>query len=179
MEAMKKFSPAIFVIIIICFFLPFVNLSCAGQTVMSLTGFQLITGAEYKPEGMFNQPDLFNQQGMENTEIKEQNVEAQPMALLAIIAAAAGLLFSIFRRNFTTLICSFISLAGALFLLLLKITIDSDASSSGEGIIVVEYQFAYWFSFLLFIAGIIVHWLLYKESKSYKAISEQPAQFNG
>ena len=53
MEPLKKFSPAFYGAIVILFFLPFVNLSCGGQTIMSVTGFQLITGTEINPTGMF------------------------------------------------------------------------------------------------------------------------------
>jgi len=55
MEPLKKFSPAFYGIIILLFFLPFVNLSCSGQTIMSLSGFQLITGSEYKANSMFGE----------------------------------------------------------------------------------------------------------------------------
>ena len=53
MEPVKKFSPAFYVVIVILFFLPFVNLSCGGQTIMSVTGFQLNTGTEVNATGMF------------------------------------------------------------------------------------------------------------------------------
>ena len=53
MEPVKKFSPAIYVVIVILFFMPFVNLSCGGQTIMSISGFQLITGTEVDAQGMF------------------------------------------------------------------------------------------------------------------------------
>ena len=56
MEALKKLSPAFYGVIVLLFFLPFVNLSCSGQTIMSLSGLQLITGSEYKADGMFGQP---------------------------------------------------------------------------------------------------------------------------
>ena len=45
MQGAKKFSPVIFIFVLICFFLPFVNLSCGGQKI-SLTGIQLVIGVK-------------------------------------------------------------------------------------------------------------------------------------
>ena len=53
MESMtKKFSPAIFGIVLICFILPFVTVSCQGQKLATLTGIQLITGTTIKQPNM-------------------------------------------------------------------------------------------------------------------------------
>ena len=67
MEALKKFSPALFGLVILCFFLPFVNLSCSGQTVMTLTGFQLITGSEYSEPNMRGQ-NMFDKNNQNNAD---------------------------------------------------------------------------------------------------------------
>jgi hypothetical protein len=171
MDSIKKFSPALFVIIIFCFFLPFVNLSCGGQTVMSLTGFQLITGTEYKPAGMFGQDDMFNQKS------EKQNVDAQPLALLAMLAAVLGLILSFLKLKSTALFCAVVSVLGCLFLLLLKVNLDNDAAMSGQGmqgVIQLDYQFGYWLAFLLFILAAIVHWLIFKEPKSTVIPAETP-----
>lgn len=173
MDAVKKFSPAIYGIIIFCFVLPFVNLTCSGQTVMTLTGFQLITGADFEPN-MFNQQNMFNEHGMQNQAASNEKVESQPMALLAIIAAFLGLLFSSVKKKLTALISMIISVLGAIFLLALKINMDGDASSSGEGIVQLEYQFGYWFSFLLFIAAAVMQWMIFKEPAVVNVAAEIP-----
>ncbi len=147
MDSIKKFSPALFGVIIFCFLLPFVNITCGGQTVMSLTGFQLITGGE------------LDQENMQNQQVGSQSIEAQPLAHLALLAAVLALAIS-FIRPF---VCIIISALGGIFLLLLKFSLDGDASLKGEGVVQLEYQFGYWFSFLLFILGAVLQWAMFKE----------------
>ena len=177
MDSIKKFSPAAFVIIIVCFFLPFVNLTCSGQTVMSLTGIQLITGAEYKPQGMFDQQEMFENQNDQQTEelTTSQDIDAQPMAFFALLFAVIGLILSFIRKRVMAIICIVTSVLGAVCLLLLKASIDSDASSmQGQGVIQIEYQFGYWFAFILFIAGAVLAWFNSKESDNPIIISGLP-----
>jgi hypothetical protein len=172
MDAVKKLSPAVYVLIVFCFFLPFVNLSCSGQTVMSLSGFQLITGADMdqnllNPQGMFNDP------GMQSNQ-QDNHIDAEPMALFAFLAALLCLAISFIKKKPLSLFTMIVSVLGAIFLLMLKISMDGDASSKGQGVLQIEYQFAYWFSFLLFIAGAVVQWLIFKEPDKASETPEAP-----
>lgn len=175
MEPPKKISPFLFGLILLCFFLPFVNLSCSGQTIMSLTGFQPITGAEIK------EPDMFGQNMMgqnDNMNQKNEEVSSQPMALLAFVAALAALLISLLKKKTTTLINVILSVLGFIFLILLKFNIDGDAqlNTAGQGVITLDYQFGYWFSVLLFIGGAVLSWLIFNEKPPKEnIITEQPS----
>ena len=166
MDQVKKFSPAAFVIIIFCFFLPFVNITCGGQTMVSLTGIQLITGAEYKPHGMFDQKDMPAEPAEQKKDKlnAEQNIDFQPMALLALIMAVIALALSFLRNKAMALISMIVSIMGAAFLLLLKANLDSDASTESQAVIQVEYQFWYWFALILFIIGAVLQWFNFRES---------------
>jgi len=173
MELPKKISPFLFGLILLCFFLPFVNLSCSGQTIMSLSGFQLITGTEVK------QPEMFGQNMMgqnNNLDKKGEEVSSQPMALLAFIAALAALLISLMKKKTTALINIVISVLGVIFLFLLKFNIDGNAklSMSGQGIITLDYQFGYWFSIVLFIGGAVLSWLIFNEKPPKENIISEP-----
>jgi hypothetical protein len=168
MEPVKKFSPAFYGVIVLLFFLPFVNLSCGGQTIMSITGFQLITGTEVKASGMFGE---MNSDDELNTDQKKE-IESQPLALFAFLAALIGLIVSFFKKRIPALINIVISIAGVVFLLLLKVSLDGDAdlNVSGQNVITLDYQFAYWFSIILFIAGAVVQWKIFTD--------EGPAKVN-
>ena len=48
---MRRFTPAIYVLTLICFFLPFTHISCEGRKVASFTGIQLVTGTSITVEG--------------------------------------------------------------------------------------------------------------------------------
>lgn len=156
MEALKKLSPAFYGVIVLLFFLPFVNLTCSGQTIMSLSGLQLITGSEYKADGMFGQPT--------EGEVKEnKEIDSQPLALFALLAAVIALGISFIKKRFIALVNIVISICGGVFLLLLKFSLDGDAELSGQEMIRLEYQFAYWFSIILFIAAAVVQWKIYSD----------------
>jgi hypothetical protein len=177
MDQIKKFSPAAFVIIIFCFFLPFVNITCGGQSVMSLTGIQLITGAEYKPQGMFDQKDLAEDsawQEKDKLSVEQRNIDFQPMALLALLMAVIALALSFIRKKMTVVICMVVSVLGAVFLLLLKASLDSDTPSEAQLIIEIEYQFWYWFALLLFIAGAVLEWFNFRETDEAITVSGLP-----
>ena len=168
MEPLKKFSPAFYVVIILLFFLPFVNLSCSGQTIMSLSGFQLITGADYKANNMFG--------GTTNSEIKsDKKIDSQPLALFALLAAVVALALSFIKVRIMSIVNVVLSALGAIFLILLKINMDSDAELSAQAIITLDYQFAYWFSIILFIAAVVVQWKIFADDGHLKSgIQEQP-----
>jgi len=162
MEPVKKFSPAFYVVIVILFFLPFVNLSCGGQTIMSVTGFQLITGTEINPTGMFG--GEMNSSDELNTDQKKE-IESQPLALFAFVAAIIGLIISFFKMRITAISNIVVSVAGVVFLLLLKVSLDGDAdlNVSGQNVITLDYQFAYWLSIILFIIGAVVQWKIFTD----------------
>jgi len=162
MEPVKKFSPAFYVVIVILFFLPFVNLSCGGQTIMSVTGFQLITGTEVNPTGMFG--GEMNSSDELNTDQKKE-IESQPLALFAFVAAIIGLIISFFKMRITAISNIVVSVAGVVFLLLLKVSLDGDANLnvSGQNVITLDYHFAYWLSIILFIIGAVVQWKIFTD----------------
>lgn len=163
MEPVKKFSPAFYGVIVILFFLPFVNLSCGGQTIMSLTGFQLITGTEYQPASMFGETT--------GAEVKEdKKIDAQPLALFAFAAAIIGLVLAFIKIRLVALADIIVSAAGAVFLILLKINMDADAELNipGQNVLTLDYQFAYWFSIILFIAGAVVQWKIFADDAPTK-----------
>jgi hypothetical protein len=177
MDQLKKFSPASFIIIIFCFFMPFVSITCSGQKVMSLTGIKLITGAEYKPQNMFDKKDTPEGEMEFKTDFdKEQNIDAQPMALFALLMAVIALILSFIQQKVPALICMIASIMGAAFMLLLKANLDSDIPSDAQMVIDVEYQFWYWFALLLFIVGAMLQWFKYRDDGAVSNISGLPSE---
>src|ERR1035437_6704280 len=98
MEELKKFlNPLFFVIVIICFFLPFFNLTCQQQKIGSMTGFELISGTTISTDGLNKGMKDLSINGL-NKGTKSEEVSPQPMALIALLLAIAGLIISFFGK---------------------------------------------------------------------------------
>lgn len=160
MEVFKKFSPALYALIIFSFLLPFFNLSCGDHKVMSVTGLQIITGTEYEQQNMFGGND------------KTTKIKAEPLAIFAFLAAIAGLVIVFIKMKNVSLLSTIISVAGAIFLFLLKNKLDNDIISQGQGMIKIEYEFGYWFALLLFIASAVIQGLIFNQEKKTSEIIE-------
>ncbi len=52
-EHERKLRPAIAAIVFVCFFMPFLKVSCGGQPILSVTGFDLATGKDVQPTDPF------------------------------------------------------------------------------------------------------------------------------
>ncbi len=78
----KTISPAVFGIIIICFFFPFMDISCIGQKVISFSGMQMVTGTTIEKPTMFG----------EKTE--NEKINPEPLAVATFIFIIAIVLLS-------------------------------------------------------------------------------------
>lgn len=47
MSILKFFNPALFIILIVCFLLPFVRVSCGDEVLVDATGMDIVTGTDY------------------------------------------------------------------------------------------------------------------------------------
>src|SRR5437899_153211 len=83
--------PISFGAIVVCFFFTFVNISCQGQRVASLTGWQLATGTEVE------QPTMFG------SKQEPKKVPAEALASIALLLAVVGLVISFAGKATRTL----------------------------------------------------------------------------
>jgi len=151
-EEIKKFSPAIYGLVLICFFLPFTHISCAGEKVATLTGVQLVTGTTIEgPPSAFGEKE------------KSEKVEPEPLAILTLITAIIGFGVSFLKDRKSTLLTALIGGFGLISLLLLKSKIDNEVLRKGEGILRVEYGFGFWLVLLLFLCAIGLNGFLFSE----------------
>lgn len=141
-----KMPLILFGIIILCFLLPFVNVSCSGQKVMSITGLQMVTGTT------FQEPSLFGE--------KTKSYKAEPESLAAIVLFIAlfGFLPLLIPSLYFKIWNFVLSIAGAALLLVLKSKIAGDFARQGGGLsgLTLEYDIGFWLSLILFIVIFVV-----------------------
>jgi hypothetical protein len=155
----KKFSPAIFAAALICFFLPFVNVSCQGEKIASFTGVRLVTGTTVE------QPSLFGQK-------ENKKVDSEPLAALAFLCGVAGLGLSFLQKKKSAIAPALIGGTGVILLLLLKSKLDSDVLRQGQGMLRLEYGAGFWLAFLFYVSAAAVNGFLFARSK--KEVAEVP-----
>jgi hypothetical protein len=170
-DKIEKCSPAVFGLILICFFLPFTHISCQGEKVATFTGIQLLTGTTIE-----RLPTTFE----EGKKVKK--LDPEPLAILTFIAALYGLGFSylIKGRKATMTGEQYMAPAvaggiGLLFLLFLKAKIDSEVLKEGEGMLRVEYGIGFWLVLLLFLAAIGLNVFLFSQMKKKIKEKDVPA----
>ena len=166
----KKFSPVVYGIIIFCFLLPFVKVSCQNQKIAEVSGIQLITG--FKIE----QPSMFEEKFEEK---KEERVNPQPLIIIPFICALIGFCFSFVRKRKISIIPGIGNIIGMISLFIFKSKMDTEALKGG-GLIQVNYGIGYWLVLLFFIFMIIIEGIfIFQKGKVHVPISkEKPATQN-
>lgn len=152
--AALKISPALFGIAVIAFFMPFVNVTCAGPSlsdlsasrdykVVGLTGFQLVTGTSL---GLPHIPQEVGEK------LGNGRIGAEPLAVATFALAFIGGLLSLSFKRSLAIAPAVAAGAGTVCLLLLKSKIDGDMLRYGRGMLEARYEAGFW----LILAGLVL-----------------------
>jgi hypothetical protein len=141
----KKISPALFGVALICFFMPFVSLSCEQRQITSFTGIELAIGKKIKSPSLFGQPR------------KEREIPSEPLAAMALLSGVVGLGTSFIKAKKSAVVSAGAGTAGFILLLMVKAKIDDAVVKQGSGIILASYGFGFWLTFLLFLSATVLN----------------------
>jgi ribosomal protein S27AE len=168
MNELKNFlSPVFFVIVIICFFLPFFNLTCQQQKIASLTGFELMTGTTIKTNENINGSNDMPLSGL-NKGIKSESVSAEPLALIVFLMAIGGLILS-FYKKYSDLGPAIAALLGVVSLIFLSSVVTDDLLGRAQyQPLAVECTTGYYISLIFFVAALFYNAYLFAIRISYK-----------
>lgn len=166
----KKFSPVVFVFVIICFFLPFVSFSCGGEKIITLSGVQLVTGTTVEepssPGDMFGRPQR-----------ESERVDPEPLAIIALVITIAGLGLSFIKNRKGAIAPAIAGGAAAISFLAMKYKIDREVLREAEGALQAEYNFGFWLAFLLLILAVVLNLFLFtKREKTISPGGEGPGE---
>jgi len=140
MESKSKLvSSLVFAASVLCFFFPFVSVSCNGLKLLTLTGAQLVTGTSV------NQPEMFGQS-------KTREVNSNPWAILAAVCAIGGVALS-FAGLRTAIVAAVSGGVGAVSLLVMKTGLDNDVLRNGNGLLQIDYEAGFFLALILLFAG--------------------------
>lgn len=149
----KKFRWSLFAFILLCFLMPFVQVSCQGQKLMSFTGFQLALGTEIQEPQMFGTP-------------KVRQISADILVLLSLMAVLVGLGSSFIKGKFGSLIPAICGAIGLLSMLIFKVRLDNEVLKQGGGLLNIEYLFGFISTCFLFLASAVLNGYFFHEEKT-------------
>ncbi len=140
MQGIKKISWSLYLIVLICFIMPFMTISCGGQKVVTLTGVQIATGSQIDVGG---------------GQIQKIDPEARIVLVFLLSLAAMIVLLTVKTKPayVAALVCS---AASVILLYWYKIKADADIVKQGEGMLTSTYDFGYWLVLFLLVIGIVL-----------------------
>ncbi len=166
MEELKpKINRIIFGIAALCFFLPFVNFSCADMTVATVSGFDLVFGSSVDFAGM-DAMQQFAQSAPEgettpaltpDTQMSRQ-VEPSFLAIISMACCLLGLFLSFSDADRLRYPRILLACAAAATLVFLRVSIGSEVESQGGGIMQVESAIGFWLILVLLAAAVYLNY---------------------
>ena len=123
----------------LCFFLPFVTVSCAGTKVFTLSGQQLATGTSIKMAQAFGPP-------------QSEKIKPNPFASIAALCAVAGIFLSLAGTRLAA-VGAVSGAAGAASLAIMASRMDGEIQKATQGMGSSNEEFGFTVTIVLLIAA--------------------------
>ena len=123
------FRIAPYAIAIICFILPFVQISCSGEKLMSFTGVQLVTGMEMKSP----------------MSEKTEKIPPETTAIIALVALVFGVVIALKTDSGSSILSAVAGGVALISLIILKTNMDAEIMKKAGGMAVsADYKLGFW-----------------------------------
>ncbi|MGH2753657.1 MAG: hypothetical protein ACRDLB_04425 [Actinomycetota bacterium] len=186
-EKVRRFSYGFWLLIILCFFLPFLSVTCSGTELITATGLDFVIGGEVEINEEFEEAfeDPFGtgetDLGTEPTEkdvpeefesvAEDDSVDPSVFAILALAGAIAGLVLAFaIRSGRRDMLLSVVALVIILSLIIFRFDVGID--TEGAAGLSVDYRYGYWLAMLLALVAGIAHYNAVRKQK--RPPPEQP-----
>ncbi len=137
-----------FGLVLICFFLPFVVVSCPQHGSASVSGVEIAFGRTIQGERL-------------SSVTNDQRILPQVLAVLALACAVAGIIFSYLKKKAAFALCTAASAAGITLMIVLRTRMNAQAYIlKGQGL-VLRYEYGYSLALAAFILALVVTLALY------------------
>lgn len=141
-RSLGRYSWAVYVLALLCFLLPFVEVSCQQRPIASLNGYQFAFG------GVVTQTNPIS--GV----AESRSIPAETTATVALALACLGLLTALIKKPESNAIGVAAGVGGGIALLMLKAKIESQiAQQQGQGIVEIAFKGGYWLTLALLFCG--------------------------
>lgn len=156
----RVISPSLFGLIVLCFFLPWVNVSCQNYKIVSISGIHFVTGKTLVEPQMFKNQFGMGQYGMQNIPSKpskEGKINPQLYVILALVCVITGLVLSFVKGRIGSLTTSISAVAGFIFIILQKFKLENELVQKSQGLIQLDFLLGFYLTLLLLLAAVAVN----------------------
>lgn len=175
-EATRRLSPALLGIVVLCFLLPFLSVQCAGQTIISFSGFDLVLGSEVEvdpefEEGLSDVTGGFGETEESATQEAADEVGPNIFVIGALLAALASVALALLFRSRSRHLALAIT-AGLVPLSLIGFWFDVNADTNEfEGVVEFKYGLGYWGSLLIGLAVSLAHLQRHRRPDAFNVVA--------
>jgi hypothetical protein len=147
-----------FMLTLLCFTLPFIQISCRvdeSQTlkVASLTGIQLVTGTEIEQKDPFS------------GRVQKEKIPSEKWVVYALICATAATLLCFVSGAAGKLLPALLGVGGFICMLVVKKRFDDQMLREGQGLFTIEYGLGFIATCILLLLGAAICGYHYNEAK--------------
>jgi hypothetical protein len=122
-----------FLVGLLLFFLPFVVIKCNNNPYAENTGLGLAFGTNYQVTAQKQLPDILQNNKGKEVNKEEEKGKLYVMALVALLAGVAGLLFSLSKTRSSSSVSSLMGVLAAVCLIVVMFQINSDVKRNSGG----------------------------------------------
>jgi uncharacterized membrane protein HdeD (DUF308 family) len=130
----RRYSGSVaFLVGLLLFFLPFVVIKCNNTPYAENTGLGLAFVTNYQVTAQKQLPDILQNNKGKEVNKEEEKGKLYVMALVALLAGVAGLLFSLSKTRSSSSVSSLMGVLAAICLIVVMFQINSDVKRNSGG----------------------------------------------
>lgn len=150
---MRKLSPALFGLALICFFLPWVTVSCQGHKIISLNGIQLVTGTTIEEPKVFKELEGLYSHIEKPGRSSDNKIKGSILAMFALLASIGGIGLSFLRGKKGFLGPAIAGITGVISLIALSERLNNKILQEGGGLLQLDYRAGFYLTLILFLSA--------------------------
>lgn len=152
----RFFSPVIFGLALMCFFLPWITVSCSGQKIVTLSGIQLATGTTIKEPKMFEgseRPYSYAKRSKGSSE----RIKGDIFAIIALLASIGGIGMGFLKDRESSIGSAVTGSIGVISLIILSIRLNNQILKEGGGLLQLDYRIGFYLTLFFFLSATVIN----------------------